>query len=220
MTSHGPGNACNQSRHGGRRCRPTGASQGAELPPAPSLIEAGGAGGKGGVRNVKNDPPLPRPVGKELGGKQRGLGQRHHGHAAPLPRPHPGCPQAPLATRSGATRPPEGARSPHRSQATTGRPTTLLLPACRREHEGAKNGDGPALAITAAVPTLGSGRRAQATAAGMDGPSHPWPSAAAPGEQRARTRMEARGRHRRGRPEGRQCERREADAEAGATASA
>lgn len=68
-----------------------------------------------------------------------------------------------------------------------------LLPArCRPESKGGKNGDLPALAFTPAVPTSSSQKRFPAAARGMVWPSPPWPSTAAPGEQRARTRMEAR----------------------------
>lgn len=45
VTSEAPGGAYIQSRHSMRRRRPTGAGRRAGLPPAPSLIEAGGRAG-------------------------------------------------------------------------------------------------------------------------------------------------------------------------------
>lgn len=139
--------------------------------------------------------PLPRPVAEELGGKRRGLGQAS-GHAAPLPRPHP-------ALRSlGAPPAPGTAACPRRPGQPTGSRVRRVSPQvfpparpparCGRESEDGKMATAPRSPSRPRYPPQARGEGLLPPPRERSGLSPPRPSTAAPGEQRARTRMEAR----------------------------
>lgn len=106
VTSGGPGRSHSQSRHSERRRRPMGAVRGRDFP-RPSLIEARG---RGGVKNVKNDPS-PRSV-RHWAGSGGGLGPADRATRRPSPaRPLP----PPLPPTVPAHHPPVPASDPRRS---------------------------------------------------------------------------------------------------------
>lgn len=129
------------------------------------------------MRNVKNDPPPPpgrRGAGREAEGA--GAGQRPRGTPPP---PAPRAPQPRRAASPGDSRLPEAAGAAHGFPGAACQPPSL--PSCpsarplRPRVRGRENGDGPALALSPAVPTSGSRRRPPVAAAGT---VRPFPTAA------------------------------------------
>ncbi|XP_049999720.1 translation initiation factor IF-2-like [Alexandromys fortis] len=218
VTSQGTAPPAASHATAGGQPRPTGARRRAGLPPAASLIEAGG---RGEVRNVKNDP-LPRPVAEELGGKRRGLGQAS-GHAAPLPRPHPalrslGAPPAP-----GTAACPRQPGSPRVPGCGVPAPKSSLLPvrppaaaASRRTGKWRRPRARPLARGThlRLAEKASCRRRGNGPAFPHRGPPPPRPDSSArePGWKRGRAPPRQ--------PEGRLRARRESDAGAGAAGSA
>lgn len=136
-------------------------------------------------------PPGRRGAGREAEGA--GAGQRPRGTPPP---PAPRAPQRRRAANAGDSRLPEAAGAAHGSPGTACQPPSL--PSCRpparcgRESEDGKMATAPRSPSRPRYPPQARGEGLLPPPRERSGLSPPRPSAAAPGQQRARTRMEAR----------------------------